>query len=77
MFTVRRGRRYRATITLGLLEQLAGNALIAAKLGEAGFGEVEVTGEGPTRYAEALWTREDTSAPLPSQVTDITEIEQA
>jgi hypothetical protein len=76
-FTVRRGRRYRATLTLGLIEQLAGNGVIAAKLREAGFDEVAVTGSGEQRTAEAVWVNEDTSAPLPPQVTAITEIEQA
>jgi hypothetical protein len=76
-FTVRRGRRYRATLTLGVIEQLAGNGLIAAKLREAGFDEVEVTGSGEERTAVAVWAQEDTSAALPSQVSAITEIEQA
>ncbi len=36
-FTVKRGRRYRATISLGLLESLAGNDMIAGRLRAAGF----------------------------------------
>jgi hypothetical protein len=36
-FTVHRNKRYRATIRLGLLEQLAGNGAIADALQEAGF----------------------------------------
>jgi hypothetical protein len=74
LFTVRRGQRYRATITLGLIEQFADNEMIAGKLTEAGFTDVQVSGTGGTRLAEALWPNEDASAPLPSQVTEISEM---
>jgi hypothetical protein len=47
-FTVHRNKRYRATIRLGLLEQLAGNAAIADALQEAGFTDVTVEGAGAT-----------------------------
>lgn len=73
-FTVRQGKRYRAVIRLGLLEQLAGNDMIGERLREAGFEDVEVTGQGAMRHASATWTGEDTSAPLPSQVVEIDEI---
>lgn len=76
-FTVRRGRRYRATISLGLLESFAGNELIAARLRSAGFADVSVIGAGATRHAEGLWPQEDASAELPSQITEVTEIEAA
>lgn len=76
-FTVRRGKRYRATIVLGVLEQIAGNDIIAAKLTEAGFEDVNVSGDGRTRLAEARWPRDDASAPLPSQVVEVAEIEEA
>lgn len=73
-FTVRQGRRYRATISLGLLEQLAGNEVIAEKLRAVGFAEVEVSGRGDTRTAVALWPSEDRAAPLPPQVTSVVEL---
>ena len=76
-FTVHRNRRYRATIRLGLLEQLAGNDAIANALIEAGFTDVSVGGAGETRFAEGTWPLEDTSAPLPSQVVSVSEIEEA
>lgn len=74
-FTVQRGKRYRATIMLGVLEQLAGNEMIAAKLREAGFEDVRISGRGAMRQAEALWPGPDTSAALPSQITSVSEIE--
>jgi hypothetical protein len=73
-FTVQKGKRYRATIALGTFESFAGNGLIASKLSDAGFADVLVTGEGNVRIAEARWSREDTSAPMPPQVTDIVEL---
>ena len=72
-FTVRQGRRYRATIQLGWLEQLADNETIAARLRNVGFADVVVTGDGAQRTAEALWPGSDTSAPLPTQITDVIE----
>jgi hypothetical protein len=72
-FTVRRGRRYRAKIQLGLIEQLADNETIAERLREAGFTEVAVRGSGATRMAEALWPNSDANAPLPPQVIDVVE----
>ncbi len=72
-FTVRRGRRYQATIRLGFLEQLADNETIARQLRAAGFSDVVVTGRGSRRTAEALWPGDDASAPLPSQITKVVE----
>jgi hypothetical protein len=74
-FTVRRGRRYRATISLGLLESFADNGLIADRLHDAGFTDVTVEGSGVTRHADGLWPNDDASAELPSQITAVTEIE--
>jgi hypothetical protein len=48
--------------------------MIAGKLAEAGFTDVQVSGTGGTRLAEALWPKDDTAAPLPSQITEITEV---
>ncbi len=76
-FTVRQGQRYRATISLGLLESFAGNDLIAARLEAAGFTDVSVEGSGSRRSAEALWPHADASAALPPQVSDVTEIDAA
>ncbi len=76
-FTVRHGKRYRAAITLGLLEQLASNETIAAKLRNAGFEDVHVSGQGSTRHAEALWPGPDTSAALPAQITSVSEVEES
>lgn len=73
-FTVRRGRRYRATISLGVLESFAGNDLIADKLRDAGFEDVRVDGSGATRLAEALWPKDDATAPMPPQVIAVDEI---
>lgn len=73
-FTVRQGKRYRATITLGWLERWAGNDTIAGKLRDAGFAEVKVEGSGGTRQGEALWPGPDTTAEMPSQITEVIEV---
>jgi hypothetical protein len=73
-FTVKQGRRYRATIALGVLERLASNEMIADKLRNAGFADVSVTGSGGTRYAEALWPQADRSAEMPAQIAGVSEI---
>jgi hypothetical protein len=73
-FTVHQGKRYRATITLGGIERWASNEAIAGRLRAAGFTEVNVSGLGNTRVAEALWAGADTTADMPAQITEIIEI---
>jgi hypothetical protein len=73
-FAVRQGKRYRATISLGLVERFATNEMIADRLRAAGFSDISVTGSGATRLAEALWPGADTSAELPTQLTEVVEL---
>jgi hypothetical protein len=73
-FTVKQGKRYRATITLGWLERWAGNETIAERLRAAGFSEVSVSGSGGTRMAEAVWAGPDATGEMPAQVTEVIEI---
>jgi hypothetical protein len=73
-FTVRQGKRYRATISLGLLERAASNAMIASRLREAGFADVEVSGSGATRIAEGVWPGADATAEMPRQVTSVADV---
>ncbi|HEV3242603.1 MAG TPA: hypothetical protein VGY14_05100 [Methyloceanibacter sp.] len=44
-FTVRKGKRYWAAISLGWLESWASNDTVAQKIANAGFAEVEFTGD--------------------------------
>jgi hypothetical protein len=63
------GKKYRAAIHLGMFEAVASNDTIKAKLAEAGFMGVTVTGSGRDRSAEGTWalaTREVDD--LPPQV---------
>jgi hypothetical protein len=76
-FTVRKGRRYRATIRLTGLKRLASNETVAGVLRSAGFAEVRVEGSGGTRYAEALWPKADATADIPPEVVKIEEIAAA
>jgi hypothetical protein len=74
-FTLRKGRRYQATIALSWLEQIASNEMVAAPLRDAGFAEVNVSGGGAMRQATALWPLDDRTAEVPPQVVEIVEIE--
>ena len=74
-FTVRQGRRYRATITLGMLQSFASNETIGDRFRALGFTEVAVMGEGDNRTVEGLWTLVDATAPLPPEITAVTELE--
>jgi hypothetical protein len=73
-FTVRQGKRYRATITLNRIERWASNEAIADRLRKAGFSEVSVAGTGNTRTAEALWPGPDATAEMPAQISEVIEI---
>lgn len=72
-FTLRRGRRYKTTVSLGFVERLASNDVIAEKFRAAGFSDVAVTGEGGVRYAEGVWNADDATPTLPPQITDVSE----
>jgi hypothetical protein len=74
LFTVRQGKRYRATIALGWVESFVGNDAIAERLQAAGFADVKVTGSGGSRVAEARWPGPDTSAEMPAQIAEVSEI---
>jgi hypothetical protein len=75
IYTVRKGKRYQATITLGLLQSVASNDMVADRFREAGFVEVEVTGSGRTRVGQGLWPHDDASADVPDEVISVDEIE--
>jgi hypothetical protein len=74
VFAVHQGKRYRATLSLGMLERFASNEMIADRLRAAGFSDISVAGTGATRLAEALWPGADTSAELPTQITEVVEL---
>ena len=74
-YTVHKGRRYRATITLGFFQRLASNDTVAGKFREVGFTEVDVSGSGRNRLGQALWPLADASAEIPDEVTSVSEIE--
>jgi hypothetical protein len=70
-FTVEKGKRYRATLALKPVEQLADNALIARKFRALGFSKVRVSGAGATRRVEGVWPGEDVSATMPPQIVAV------
>ncbi|MGH6736084.1 MAG: hypothetical protein ACRECX_08395 [Methyloceanibacter sp.] len=74
-FTVHKGKRYRATVRLGLFQSVASNEMVADKFREVGFTDVVVTGTGRTRHTEGTWPHKDASAEIPDEVDDIEQIE--
>src|SRR6516164_8510636 len=70
-FTVHQGKRYRATLALNSVEQLADNALIARKFRALGFSSVRVSGAGAMRQVEGVWPRETATAPLPREIVAV------
>jgi hypothetical protein len=73
-FTLHRGKRYRSTLTLGFIENLFDNDVIAGKFREAGFIDVKVTGHGDIRHAEGVWNGDDVKPTYPPQISDISEV---
>lgn len=73
--TVHRGKRYQATIRLGVFQSLVGNEAVAGKFREIGFTEVEVTGSGRNRLGKGLWPHADAAAEVPPEITSVKEIE--
>ena len=70
-FTVREGKRYRATLALNSVERLADNALIARRFRALGFSSVHVSGTGAMRRVEGVWHRKNASATLPRQIVAV------
>jgi hypothetical protein len=70
-FTVHHGKRYRATIALKSIEQLADNAMIAQRFRDVGFSRVRVSGSGAIRHVEGVWPGQDASANMPSQIVSV------
>lgn len=74
IFTLQRGKRYKTTLTLGFIERLATNDVIADKFREAGFTDVEVRGDGGRRYATGTWNSDDYRPTFPAQISEVAEI---
>ena len=70
-FTVHHGQRYRATLSLSGIEQLADNASIAQRFRALGFTGVRVSGTGAMRQVEGKWPGRDVSASMPRQIISV------
>ena len=73
-FTLRKGKRYRATIVLHGFEQFASDDMLRDKFIGYGFTNVQVTGSGGTRTAEGTWSKDDVTGQIDSHVPTVTEI---
>ncbi len=73
-YDLKQGHRYRASISLGLLEQIADNETIAAQIRDLGFTDVHVRGGGAARIAEGRWMRSDQLVTVSPRVTELREI---
>ena len=68
------GSSYRADLSLGMLEGLASNEMIADKFRLLGFVDVDVTGSGRSREATGTWPLASRSVDMPSQVSSVEEL---
>lgn len=73
-YTLGHGKSYKATLTLGWIEQIASNDQIAGEFAKAGFSDVVVEGSGETRIAQGVWSGESMQVSLPEQITEISEL---
>lgn len=73
-YTVRKGKRYRATIRLGLFKSVASNEQVADQFRAAGFTEVSVSGSGRERRGKGLWPHPDATAEVPDEIASVEEI---
>ena len=72
-YTVRKGKWYIARISLSGFNRFATNSMVAAKLKDAGFINVEVEGSGGIRLAVGYWPLDDATAEQPDEIADIVE----
>ena len=73
-FTVHKGKRYKATVTLTGFEQFASNGMVADRITKLGFSDVAVTGSGSKRSATGRWTGADTTVEIDPHLSDIVEV---
>ena len=74
-FTVQQGKRYRATITLGWLERLAGNDVDRGEIARRRLLRGERFGQRrPTRGRGGVGSGPDSTGEMPAQVTEVIEI---
>jgi hypothetical protein len=72
-YTVRKGKGHIARISLSGFNRFATNSMVAAKLEDAGFINVEVEGSGGIRLAVGYWPLHDATAEQPDEIVDIVE----
>jgi hypothetical protein len=72
-YTVRKGKWYIARISLSGFNRFATNRMVAAKLEDVGFANVEVEGSGGIRLATGYWPFDDATAEQPEEIVDIVE----
>ena len=68
------GSRYRATLRLGLFQGVASNEMVASRLRDAGFTDVEVWQPGDSardRMARGEWGGASMTVDLPEQITHV------
>lgn len=73
-FSLKKGKRYKASIVLGMFERMVSNEQLAVELKNIGFTDIIVSGQGGVRYIVAKWDRADATREIPRQVHEIIEL---
>lgn len=65
------GGKYRGTVMLEGVDQLASNERVGEEFTKAGFTGVNVTGSGASREGTGVWSKPSQTAELPKQITSV------
>ncbi len=65
LYTVHKGKRYRAELHLSWMESsFVSNEQLAQKFMQLGFSDVDIVGHGQRRFATGTWAYDDYSVPI-------------
>lgn len=73
-FNLRKGKRYKASLVLGMFQSAVSNDTLKKELAKVGFTDIVMSGKSYIRYVTASWDRDDAEREIPREVHQIIEI---